>query len=191
MFGQPEILLGIIPGGGGTQRLARLVGASRAKELMPHRPPGAAPRRRCAIGLADEVVPHDELHDTGAGAGGRAGRRRARRPGAGQAGDRRAAWPARSPTGWPSSGRCSSRSSAPTTARIGVDQLPRARPGQGRLHRALTALAGPAASPRSTSAASLSSDMLQPSSLSSGATPGGRSSWSPTSSVPPSIARNV
>ncbi len=60
--GQPEIKLGIIPGAGGTQRLPRLVGFARAKELnYTGRFVGA--EEALAIGLATKVAPADELLD--------------------------------------------------------------------------------------------------------------------------------
>ncbi|HEX8199593.1 MAG TPA: enoyl-CoA hydratase-related protein [Isosphaeraceae bacterium] len=61
--GQPEILLGVIPGAGGTQRLARLVGPARAKDLVfTGRHVGA--EEAVEIGLADAVVPDAEVYDT-------------------------------------------------------------------------------------------------------------------------------
>jgi enoyl-CoA hydratase/carnithine racemase len=61
-LGQPEINLGIIPGAGGTQRLPRLVGPARAKDLVfSGRMVRAAEAH--AIGLVDRVVPDDGVYD--------------------------------------------------------------------------------------------------------------------------------
>jgi len=62
VFGQPEVLLGIIPGGGATQRLARLVGVTKAKELIFAGEQLTA-AEALAIGLVDEVVPDDRVLD--------------------------------------------------------------------------------------------------------------------------------
>ena len=57
-FGQPEILLGIIPGGGGTQRLARVIGKQRAMELvLTGRRIHAAEAER--LGIVNRVAPRD------------------------------------------------------------------------------------------------------------------------------------
>jgi enoyl-CoA hydratase/carnithine racemase len=59
--GQPEILLGVIPGAGGTQRLPRLIGPAKAKDLIfSGRHVAAA--EALAIGLADRVVPDAEVY---------------------------------------------------------------------------------------------------------------------------------
>jgi enoyl-CoA hydratase/carnithine racemase len=61
-LGQPEILLGIIPGAGGTQRLPRLVGPARAKDLI-FSGRFVAAEEALAIGLVDEVTPAGEVYD--------------------------------------------------------------------------------------------------------------------------------
>ena len=62
VLGQPEILLGIIPGGGGTQRLSRLVGITKAKELI-YSGRTVKANEAVAIGLASAVYPDDEVYD--------------------------------------------------------------------------------------------------------------------------------
>jgi enoyl-CoA hydratase/carnithine racemase len=62
-LGQPEVLLGVIPGAGGTQRLARLVGPTKAKDLVfSGRFVGAD--EALEIGLVDEVVPAADVYAT-------------------------------------------------------------------------------------------------------------------------------
>ncbi|MBA2531327.1 MAG: enoyl-CoA hydratase/isomerase family protein [Nocardioidaceae bacterium] len=62
-LGQPEILLGIIPGAGGTQRLTRLVGPAKAKDII-YTGRFVAADEALRIGLVDRVVPSAEVYET-------------------------------------------------------------------------------------------------------------------------------
>jgi enoyl-CoA hydratase/carnithine racemase len=62
-WGQPELLLGIIPGAGGTQRLPRLVGPAKAKDII-YTGRFVAADEALEIGLVDAVVPAAEVYST-------------------------------------------------------------------------------------------------------------------------------
>ena len=62
VFGQPEILLGIIPGGGGTQRLPRLVGITKAKEII-YSGRNVSASEALEIGLVSATHPAESTYD--------------------------------------------------------------------------------------------------------------------------------
>lgn len=60
-LGQPEVLLGVIPGAGGTQRLARLIGPARAKDII-FTGRFVSAEEALSIGLVDEVVAPEDVY---------------------------------------------------------------------------------------------------------------------------------
>ena len=174
VFGQPEILLGIIPGGGGTQRLPRLVGPARAKDLiLTGRQVKADEALR--IGLVDEVVPPDELHERALAQAAELAARPAGRPGAGQAGHRRGPRPALA-DGLDLEQQLFVEVFDTDDSQIGVQSFLEHGPGQGRVHRPLIARALLAPE------ASAQAQAMRPSSTRAGR---GRGGWGTTRTVKP------
>jgi len=62
VFGQPEIRIGVIPGGGGTQRLPRLIGVTKAKELL-YTGDSIDAQEAYRVGLVNKVVPNESAVD--------------------------------------------------------------------------------------------------------------------------------
>ena len=61
-IGLPETSVGILPGGGGTQRLARLIGASRALDLILHARL-LTPQEAESFGIINKIIPHKNFHE--------------------------------------------------------------------------------------------------------------------------------
>ena len=61
-IGLPETSVGILPGGGGTQRLARLIGASRALDLILHARL-LSPQEAESFGIINKIIPHKNFHE--------------------------------------------------------------------------------------------------------------------------------
>ena len=135
-IGQPEILLGVIPGAGGTQRLARLVGPAKAKDLVfTGRHVGA--EEALEIGLADAVVPDDEVYSTAVAMARKFAAGPPLAMAAAKQRDRRGPGPAavRRPGAGEPAVRRAVRHRGPED---GHALLPRERAGQGAVHRSLS-----------------------------------------------------
>ena len=117
-LGQPEVLLGVIPGLGGSQRLPRLIGPSRAKDMiLTGRYVGAQEAKE--FGLADRVVADDVVYDEALGTRAAVRRGCPAGPGRGQAGGQPGTRGGHHQPGARSNGWSSPGSSRPRTAGSG------------------------------------------------------------------------